>query len=391
MHVESRFRRGFSFLLVVCCGIALCGCGHHQESGTPSAQLTPGGNTQQPMARTSATEPSASAAGNPASTEPSTPADAQVLANKTTNYVQEMSRLMEQRKPSTTQPSQVQWVDANSGQPTTEPDAANRTATLAAAHMVEEPGPMILPESADHLTSGAGGPAPMVSDDLEKRLAGMVHDYPLDMANQLDYELLRFSRDESTPDMASISNLPAQDREIVSSLMDALNNFRDAVRADGNPPMSRKIQPLLDMADRLRAEAELTIPTIALCTRVDSFGVYTPLDSPRFGAGASNEVIVYCEVANFTSVFSTQKRWETKLSEEMTLYTESGLAVWPEKSDAELFLDVARNRRHDFFIPRRIRLPESLTIGRYLLKVTITDVQSNRIAEATTPIEIIAQ
>ena len=36
-------------------------------------------------------------------------------------------------------------------------------------------------------------------------------------------------------------------------------------------------------------------------------------------------------------------------------------------------------------------LPKTLSLGRYLLKVSITDVQANRIAETTLPIEVVAQ
>src|SRR5258708_40019751 len=103
--------------------------------------------------------------------------------------------------------------------------------------------------------------------------------------------------------------------------------------------LSKKIQPLLDMADRLRSQAELTIPTMALCSSVDRFGVYTPITTTRFGAGKVNSVVVYCEVSNFASIQDETKMWHTQLKQEMDLYTESGLAVWPEKSNVKLFVD----------------------------------------------------
>ena len=90
-----------------------------------------------------------------------------------------------------------------------------------------------------------------------------VHDYPRDLGSQLDYELLRFVRDEPTPDLAAVSPLPVEDREILAAMLDGLNNFRDVARSDSKPMLSKKIQPLLDMADRLRSQAELTIPTMA--------------------------------------------------------------------------------------------------------------------------------
>ena len=269
----------------------------------------------------------------------------------------------------------------------------NRPASLASAKFDDDNSvPLILPESADQMDSPAKPAALTITntDETEKKLQQLVHDYPRNLGDQLDYQLLRFVRQERTPEMGSITGLSSEDREIVSALMDGLNNFRNTTRADGNLMLSRKIQPLLEMADRLRSEAELAIPTVALCTRVDSFGVYRPRGQ-RFGAGKENVVIVYCEVANFTSVQDDQKMWQTRLKQEMVLYTDTGLAVWPEKTNAEVFVDTARNRRHDFFIPRKVTLPATLTIGRYLLKITLTDESSNRVAEATTPIEIVAE
>ncbi|MGA2583641.1 MAG: hypothetical protein ABSG31_10225 [Tepidisphaeraceae bacterium] len=337
--------------------------------------------------------------------------DAADLAQRTSRFARSVSPLLDQRNVSvqstTTAPSMVQWVDPGnhvadvepppapspvaSAAPATRPADQQSAAILAASKSTDSGDPLILPESADHLTPSASQGVAIPTDDYEKKLQQEVRDYPNDLGSQLDYELLRFVRDEPTPDLSAISQLPAEDREILAALLDGLNNFRDNARADSNPMLSTKIQPLLEMADRLRSQAELTIPTIALCTDVHSYGVYTPLDSPRMGAGKENPVVVYCEVGNFTSVRDDQNMWQTRLREELVLYTDTGLAVWPEKSNAEVFVDQSRNRRHDFFVARKIVLPSELTIGRYLLKVTLTDEQSNRVVEATTPVEIVAE
>ena len=65
------------------------------------------------------------------------------------------------------------------------------------------------------------------------------------------------------------------------------------------------------------------------------------------------------------------------------------LPVWQDKS--KTLTDLSRNRRHDFFIVKTIRLPANLTIGRYLLKVTVIDQQASRVAEATVPVQVVAQ
>jgi hypothetical protein len=153
--------------------------------------------------------------------------------------------------------------------------------------------------------------------------------------------------------------------------------------------LSRKIRPLLEMADRLRGEADLTIPTIALCTAVRTFGEYDPINPPRFAANKAHDVILYCEVENFSSQLDDKQFWLTKLTKDAVLYTENGMPVWSDKS--ETITDAARRRRHDFFIVKRLRLPANLAVGRYLMKVTIRDDQVNRVAEVTLPIIIAAE
>ncbi len=112
--------------------------------------------------------------------------------------------------------------------------------------------------------------------------------------------------------------------------------------------------------------------------------------SSRFLAGRENDLIVYNEAANFTSVQGNDTIWRTRLRQEMVLYTDTGLAVWPEKSNAATFLDQSRHRRHDFFISRLIRLPSSLAAGKYVLKIILTDEESNRVVEASAPMEIVS-
>ena len=38
-----------------------------------------------------------------------------------------------------------------------------------------------------------------------------------------------FLRDQSVPDLASLTSLPTEDRELVSAVMDGLSNFRNTL------------------------------------------------------------------------------------------------------------------------------------------------------------------
>jgi hypothetical protein len=386
MLARTSLAAGFIFL-----GVLAVGC---KNQGGPSGQASAPTVAAAQVSAPPATAPSAL---QPASAAPVEPDDASLLARKTSEYARDITPLLGQRPSAPeAQPSIVQWT-----QPATRPaqtdrrqtawPTANQPAALAVAQLKEDDTvPQILPESADQIppNSHASAPVSGPTDEYEQKLQNLVHDYPRDLGNQFDYQLLRLVRDEPTPDLANVSQLSSEDRDLLLALMDGLSNFRDAARNDGNVMLNRKIQPLLEMADRLRSQAQLSIPTVALCSQVVSYGVYSPMPSSRFPAGRNNDLIVYCEVANFTSIQGNDAIWRTRLRQEMVLYTDAGLAVWPAKSNADDFVDQSRNRRHDFFISRLVRLPSSLAAGKYVLKVTLMDEESNRVVEASAPLEI---
>jgi hypothetical protein len=246
--------------------------------------------------------------------------------------------------------------------------------------------PQIVPESADFQSASMrANDNDALGDRLRKRLA----QNPRDIANQLDLQLYGILNDDPVAELASVSAMPDDDRELVSALVDGLSNFRSTVRQDGNLLAAQKIKPLIEMADRLRSQADLTVSTVELCSRVEAYGKYTPISPARFPAGRDNPAIVYCEVDNFLARQNSEQMWQTRLSEQVTLFTDQGMMVW---SDSERQVtDECRRRRHDFFAYNVIHLPANLTIGRYMLKVSIEDKNANRVAESTVPLQIVAQ
>ena len=225
-------------------------------------------------------------------------------------------------------------------------------------------------------------------ESFETRITQRAKDFPRDVSANLDYQMLLFLRDEAVPQLPSLTSLPNEDRELVSAVMDGMSNFRSTLRSDNNMLYSRKIRPLTDLADRLKQQAELSIPTLVLCKRVDGFGRYEPIDPPRFPAQKDAEAIIYCELENFASHENDTKQWQTDVTQEAILYTEDGMQVWQDKT--QKIQDLSRNRRHDFFLRTMVKFPNTLIVGRYMLKVTIVDVQANHVAEASLPIQIAA-
>ena len=128
-----------------------------------------------------------------------------------------------------------------------------------------------------------------------------------------------------------LATLSGEDRELLSSIVDALAYFRAAVRGNDNMLLAAKVRPFVELGERLRWQGNLRIATIAICSKVDGFGLYEPIEPARFIAGREHPMIVYCEVENFLSQLNDRKQWETNLSQEARLYNERGMRVWEDK------------------------------------------------------------
>lgn len=275
----------------------------------------------------------------------------------------------------------------------TSPSQANRVAAISQREASAVTASANMPARADEPStrpSSARMPASAgATGQLADRLSARIREFPRDVCTHLEYQLLQLLLEEQVPQLSVLSSLPTEDRELISAVLDGLSLFRSTLRSDNNMLLSKKIRPLIDMSDRLRSQADLTIPTVALCRTVKGFGDYEPIEPARFVAGSEQKAILYCEIANFSSNLNDAHQWETQLRQELVLYTEFGVPVWSDKTD--LIKDAARTRRHDFFVNKRIIIPKNLTVGRYLLKASIVDLQANRVAEASVPIVVAAE
>jgi hypothetical protein len=225
-------------------------------------------------------------------------------------------------------------------------------------------------------------------DDLARRVTRRLKDGPQDLSAHADYLLYHLLKSDAAGAPMAPAGLTKDDRALLTAFVDGVANVRTAFGADASPLLSDRVRPVVEMADRMRALADMSIPVVELCSKVGGFGVYEPL-TRRFKAGADHPVIVYCEVQNFTSRPTLAQFWETKLSLEVTLSTNDGTVIWNDKNNVPV--DVSRNRRHDFFLIKHMLLPKTLGLGKYLLKVSVTDENAKRVAEYNSDITMAAQ
>jgi len=231
--------------------------------------------------------------------------------------------------------------------------------------------------------SAAAAPEPSVEEALSV-LRRKIEAHPT-VATALALALLETGEGKSGE--AEISKkLPDTDQKVLTDLVAALSSMQTP--AGSGATLSDRAAPLLDAAKKWQADADLALPRLVLATRVDSFGVYTAIE-PKFEQGKRHTVIIYCEVANFASKKGDDGWYATHLAQQETLITDDGLLVWrPNAEDVE---DRSLNQRHDFYLVKKLTIPENLAAGKYTLRMSVTDRTTNKISMMSIPVEITAK
>jgi hypothetical protein len=159
-----------------------------------------------------------------------------------------------------------------------------------------------------------------------------------------------------------------------------------------------------DLINALRANQQagpsVTITKAALCTRVEGFGRFEAFPSSTFVAGQPIRAIVYTQLADFAArpardndpvqrTIPIGEQVSVDLAQELSLFTDAdGLLAWHDPGRG--VVETNRTKRTDFYLVQMIELPATLSIGRYNLKVTVTDRTTGAQAERVLPIEVVA-
>ena len=220
----------------------------------------------------------------------------------------------------------------------------------------------------------------------------------------IDELVRRTRRDDAEPIRKAIAGLGlslyANDANPPASLMSGLNTtqrrhvtrFHDLTKTIASQMLRTAGQlsrPELErQVARLFGKRPVQIQKLDLCRQVTGYGVYKPFQDHRFLSNQKHKLIVYVELDHFEPI-ETDNRYEVKLKQKVVLFNESdGLAVWSH--DPVSIVDKSRNKRQDFFTVQLIELPQRLNVGKYRLKVRVTDVHGGSVDETTIPVQLVA-
>jgi len=286
------------------------------------------------------------------------------------------------------EPGQVQWRDAaaRSLEDLIEPTSP----TQAVAEQMEDPDP-VEPETAAEAETARTEPVDPVAelsrDELVEALAKRVRrgDAPPVQHGVAAAGLsLMQGRPSIKQDM--LAALHSEQRRQLARFYEVTRRLAEELKS-GSARLDR--DRVFAEMERVFGELPIHIDTLALCKQVEGYGVYTPFGNYRFLAGEPRKVIVYLELDHFHPA-EVDDRYEVKLEQEILLFNASdGLAVWSR--DPVTIVDQSRNRRQDFFTVQLITLPARLNVGKYRLKVRVTDLHGGSVAETTIPLELVAR
>ncbi|MCL2649070.1 MAG: hypothetical protein FWD61_19070 [Phycisphaerales bacterium] len=266
---------------------------------------------------------------------------------------------------------------------TTSPSLAPTTSSPATATIVASVGPSVFAKNQEssivQSPLSALEPTPEAALEVLRKQAAA---RPT-LSNALALALLdQAAGGGSRPRDTSLSQrLNAVDQQIYQDLLASLENLDTTAIA----PLADRVAPIVEATQKWQTEADIALPKLVLATRVDSYGVYTPIDA-KFKAGEKHTAIIYCEVANFTVKKSGDNWYETRLSQQETLATDDGLLLW--RPNPEVVEDRSMNQRRDFYLVKKITIPDNLAVGKYALRMSVTDLNTNKIAVVNLPIEI---
>jgi len=235
-------------------------------------------------------------------------------------------------------------------------------------------------------------------DELVEELVGLLTELSDESSDPYRSGLALAGLESLSPgalyELVDSGELLPHETEVLLSVHEFLQGLA-ASDSDVSPDLAMDLVD--DIRERLNQTASLEITGAELCVRVMGYGQYdtfpkTDEGGYRFAAGRRQPVIIYTEVDRFGRTPFVDEdgvtRWQVELSQELQIFrVDDDLLVTARQAQTDTSLSRARMR--DYYLINQTALPETLSVGRYRLKVIMRDANKDAIAEAVIPFEIV--
>ncbi len=198
--------------------------------------------------------------------------------------------------------------------------------------------------------------------------------------NQVYLRLLSLIGERPEDALEPIPGIDNSEKEFLQKLLWAQVNYFDLT---GTPEPGKRATATIEQLDAairsLQSRAQLKLKHLALCRQIQTFGDYEPFEKNTFSPGQS--ALLYVEIQNFTSRPTGDGRLETLLKSMITIREAPANGPTGEivhEIPVGVTPDICRTTRRDYFHNYEFKFPRTLPLGRYVLRLTVTDLHGNK-------------
>ena len=148
---------------------------------------------------------------------------------------------------------------------------------------------------------------------------------------------------------------------------------------DASARATQTIAQLRLAIQKLQEEAQLELRNVVFSRNIASFGNYAQFERDEFSPG--QPVLLYAEVSNFKSEPTADGQYRTILKSTIQILTPDG-----RERDRMVFPateDLCRNYRWDYFHSYEFTIPQNISLGPHVLKLTVEDQLKQKVATYT--------
>ena len=243
------------------------------------------------------------------------------------------------------------------------------------------------PEGAAHKLDLS--PFPPVAGDWRQRLAGAIEALevevpknpttPAEMAQHARLRMLYAAAGRREDAVRPIPEAPAATQQFLSKELDGLTTWLNVEQTPDAARRAAETKPaLVEALSTLAESAPLVVHHMAFCTEVRSYGCAKRFEKYEFQP--NQEVLLYAEVENFASE-PTPKGYFTSLRSSYQILDGRGQRVVQHAFATTE--EHCQNLRRDFFIGYHLRLPKGIGPGTYTLQLSIEDLKSQKVGQAS--------
>ena len=203
-----------------------------------------------------------------------------------------------------------------------------------------------------------------------------------DIRKQVALRMLYLIVNEPERAQQVIAGLTPAEQEYWTSIFLAVSESLDVEgRLDPADRATRTVAQLRTAANQLQTVARLQLRNLTFCERIDGFGNYAPFPETSLTPGQT--VLIYGEIRNFSSEPTVDGYFRTLISSTVEISSVGPEKRLVDRTEFKATEDRCRTLRSDYYHSYRIDLPLELTPGPYLLKLTIQDELTGKLATET--------